>query len=815
MGKQDTYVIVGGVGGGATAAARLRRLDEFAKIVIFEKGSDISFANCGLPYYVGGDIAQKSTLSVMTPESFAARYNVEVRVDSRVVSIDRVMKTVTVKDVNTGETFKQDYTKLVLSPGAAPIMPEPTNGGVERMFTMRTIPDAEQVKTFVDEFRPQTAVVIGGGFVGIEMAESLALHDVQVTMVEMSDQVLPTIDFDMAGSVHRYLEKKGIALLLGKRVTDVNEKAGGLEVVMEEETIPADLVINAIGVRPESGLAKIAGLQVDKLGRIMVDGSMRTSDEDIYAVGDAVQVRDFVTGMQANVPLAGPANKQARIAADNICGIKSIYGGAQGSAIVRLFDMTVASTGINEKTAKKLEIDYEKSFVYPQSHAGYYPGATNMFIKTIFERKTGKILGAQIVGRDGVDKRMDVYAMAIRMSASAKDLTQVDLCYAPQFSAPKDPVNTAAYVIEDILAGNYMEYHWHDVARLPRDGSVQLIDVRTPMEYATEHIEGYANIPLDELRRRLGELDKRKKTYVMCHSGTRGYAACRILMQVGFQVYNLSGGYALYKSIFGAGVPQEAAKTLDETTEIPVVKPIVETKPELPIVDTSGLQSPGPVMKLGEALRDAPIGEMFTVVATDPAFEADIQAYARATGLEIQEIEKEQGTTRAVVRKGVQSPATDETPNGKTLVVFSDDLDRAIASFVIANTAVAMGRPVTMFFTFWGLAILRRSRNIEVEKTPLGRAFARMLPRGSTKLKLSKKGSTGADMVRRAMQDRDMDSLEQLMRKAIDSGVEIVACSMSMEIMGIQPEELIDGVKVAGTSTMLASAEDSDTSLFI
>lgn len=543
-------VIVGGVAGGASAAARLRRLDENADVVMLERGGYISFANCGLPYYIGGEIKEKSELTLQTPESFYKRFRIDVRIRQEATSVNRDTKTVTVHCLDTGEVYEEPYDKLILAPGSAPILPNIPGAGSKRVFTLRSIPDAGKIKEFIDTYKPARAVVVGGGSIGIEMAENLVCAGIDVTIVEMSDQVIAPIDYDMACGIHNHLRAKGVKLLLNKAVTRIAESDSNLRVILTEGEVNADMLIMSIGVKPESGLAKASGLSVNERGGIKVDPHMTTSDENIYAVGDAVEVTDFVGGQASLIPLAGPANKQGRIAADNICGIHSVYNGTQGSSILRVFDMTVASTGVNEKTAKRLGLDYEKSFTCPVHHAGYYPGATDMTIKTIFERKTGRVLGAQITGFKGVDKRCDVLATAIRANMTAGDLTELELCYAPPYSSAKDPVNMAGFVIENLLAGKSKIFHWHDVGDLPRDGGVTLLDVRTKWEFNNGHIEGFINIPVDSLRERIGELDSGKPVYVTCQVGLRGYVAVRILSQHGFDAYNLSGGYKLYDSIF-------------------------------------------------------------------------------------------------------------------------------------------------------------------------------------------------------------------------------------------------------------------------
>ena len=545
----NKVLIVGGVAGGATAAARLRRLDENAEIIMFERGQHISFANCGLPYYIGGTITSRETLLLQTPESFNRRFNVDVRIQSEVLSINSETKTVKVQNIKTGETYTENYDKLILAPGGAPVIPPFINTGSGSVFTLRNLIDTDRIKTFMQKENPRSAAVIGGGFIGIEMAENLKKAGLDVSIIELSDQVIAPLDLDVVCDVHRHLRQHGVSLYLNNGIKNILQHGHGLSIILNNGKLEVDMVILAIGVKPESQLAKEAGISLNERGAIVVDRHMCTSNEDIYAVGDAVEVTDFVTGQAVMVPLAGPANKQARIAAGNICGFPSEYTGTQGSAVIKVFDMTVASTGVNEKTAKRLNLNYDKVFLWLPGHAGYYPQSSPMSMKVLFEKNGGKILGAQIAGFDGVDKRCDVLAVAIRAGMTALDLGRMELCYAPPYSSAKDPVNMAAYVIENVLTGKVKNFHWHDLDALPRDGSVTLLDVRSPSEATQGPIDGFINIPLDSLRKRLGELDPAKPVYAVCHSGLRSYTAARILTQKGFDVFNLSGGYRLYNAV--------------------------------------------------------------------------------------------------------------------------------------------------------------------------------------------------------------------------------------------------------------------------
>ena len=538
-------IIIGGVAGGASAAARLRRLDEAAEIIILERGEFISFANCGLPYFIGGEITDRNMLTLQTPASFKARFNIDVRVFSEAIKISPDTKTVTVKDFNIGTTYEESYDNLILSPGAEPI--KPNISGIEgaNVFTLRNIPDTLKIKNYIETAEPKSAVVIGGGYIGVEMAENLAKAGLEVSIVELSDHLVAPLDFDMAADVHRYIKGKGIRLYLNNGVQVID----GSKVILQNGEISADMVIMSVGVRPETSLAKDCGIALNALGSIVVDSRMKTNIPNIYAVGDAVEVSNFITKVSAFIPLAGPANKQGRIAADNIAGFDSEYKGTQGSAVLKLFDMTVATTGLNEKSAEAAGIDFDKIYTYSASHASYYPGGNMMSVKILWDKKTLKIIGAQIVGFDGVDKRMDVIASAIRFGAKVTDLAELELCYAPPYGSAKDPVNMAGFVAENIISGKVKQFFWHDVENLPRDGSVTLLDVRTVTERARGHIDGFSHIPLDSLRERLNELPKDKPVYVHCHSGLRSYIACRILTGNGYDCYNLAGGWRLYESV--------------------------------------------------------------------------------------------------------------------------------------------------------------------------------------------------------------------------------------------------------------------------
>lgn len=539
-------VIVGGVAGGASAAARIRRLDENAQVIIFERTGYMSYANCGLPYYIGGAITDEEELTLQTPESFWDRFRVDVRVLHEVTDINGENKTVTVKNLSTGKVYDESYDKLLLSPGAKPTTPDMTGIESNKIFTLRTVEDTFKIKRFIDENKPKSATVIGGGFIGIEMAENLRAQHIEVTLAEYADHVLAPLDYDMAAAVHSKMDENGVKLMLGTKVDGFEETDDKIMTKTSKGDIVSDFVVLSVGVTPDTFLADKAGLEKGVKGSIVVNDKMETSVKDIYAVGDAVEVKHFVTGNKALISLAGPANKQGRIAADNICGLNSTYNGSQGSSVIKVFDMTVASTGINEAEAKSQGLSYDKVILSPLSHAGYYPDAKVMTLKVIFEKETQRILGAQIFGFDGVDKRIDVIATAIRAGMKATELAELELSYAPPYSSAKDPVNMAGFVIENLVNGKVKQFYYEDIETLPRDGSVFLLDSRTPREYARGHVDGFINVPVDDIRERLDEIPKDKPIYVMCQSGLRSYITCRILAGNGYDCYNFSGGYRFY-----------------------------------------------------------------------------------------------------------------------------------------------------------------------------------------------------------------------------------------------------------------------------
>ncbi len=816
-------IIVGGVAGGASCAARLRRLDESAEIIMMEKGPYISFANCGLPYHVGGVIDQREKLLLQTPESFHARFNVDVRINSEVESIDRQSKTVTV--TREGHTYTEGYDVLVLSPGSTPVVPNLQGIHSDKIKPLWNIPDMDAIMATMKQSEAKNAVVVGGGFIGIEMAENLVHAGLSVTLVEMLDQVMPPIDFEMAQILHKHLADNGVNLALGERVERFEETTNGVNVVTDKHSIPADIVILAIGVRPNSSLAAKCGIKTNERGGIMVDESLRTSDENIYAVGDAVEVQNYVTHEKAMIPLAGPANKMGRMAADNICGLNRKYKGTLGSAVAKVFEMTVASTGLNEKqlnsAGKKINKDYNVTMIHPLSHAGYYPGGMPLAMKLIFSKKDGLVLGAQAVGYSGVDKRIDVVASAMHFRATVYDLEELELCYAPPYSSAKDPVNMAGFSADNILSGTVKNITFGELKTLSED--VVYLDVRTAAEVSMGAIANSVNIPVDSLREKMQTLDKNKTYIVYCAVGIRAYIACRMMTQYGFKdVRNLSGGYTTYR----VASKDYTMSASDGPKPVATEKSMPKAAPDPANtikVDACGLQCPGPVIKLYEAMQDANEGDVINITSTDPGFFADASSWCGRTQNTYMKGEKLDNSFSVWIKKGCEGEAATggacmtAAGNDKSMVVFSGDMDKALASFIIANGAAAMGRRVTMFFTFWGLNILRRHEKVKVKKTFIEKMFGAMMPRGTSKLKLSKMNmlGMGSKMMKGIMRKKNVATLDELIAQAKKNGVRMVACTMSMDVMGIHKEELIDGVELAGVASYLGAAENSDTNLFI
>ena len=823
-------IIIGGVAGGATTAARIRRVDESAEIILLEKGKYISYANCGLPYYIGGVIEERKKLFVQTPEAFSTRFRVDVRTENEVIFIDRKRKTVTVRQ-SSEDTYEESYDKLLISTGASPVRPPLPGIDLSGIFTLRNVADTDKIKAYIDSHAPRKAVVVGAGFIGLEMAENLHAQGAKVSIVEMGNQVMAPIDFSMASLVHQHLMDKGVNLYLEQAVASFERNGKGLKVNFKNgQSIAADIVILSIGVRPETNLARAAELTIGPAGGIAVNAYLQTSDESIYAIGDAIEYRHPITGKPWLNYLAGPANRQGRIAADNILGAKIAYEGSIGTSIAKVFDMTVASTGLPGKRLRVEGIEYMSSTIHPSSHAGYYPDAMPMSIKITFDKQTGRLYGGQIVGYDGVDKRIDELALVIKHEGTIYDLMKVEQAYAPPFSSAKDPVALAGYVAEDIITGRTNPVYWRELRDIEMENKF-LLDVRTPDEFALGSLPGAVNIPLDELRDRLAELPKDRMIYTFCAVGLRGYLAYRILTQHGFdKVRNLSGGLKTYRAATAPIILHEDNE--NETGKAPIQQeptaqtgqPVVPASPVATAktirVDACGLQCPGPILKMKKTMDGLASGERIEITATDPGFPRDAAAWCSSTGNQLISKEASGGKSVVIIEKGKPKSCnivTSYDGKGKTFIMFSDDLDKALATFVLANGAATTGQKVTIFFTFWGLNVIKKLHKPKVEKDIFGKMFGMMLPSNSKKLKLSKMsmGGIGGKMMRYIMKEKGIDSLESLRQQALENGVEFIACQMSMDVMGVKKEELLDDVTIGGVATYMERADNANVNLFI
>lgn len=808
------HIIIGGVAGGATAAARIRRADENAEIVLVEKGKYISYANCGLPYYIGGVIKSRDKLFVQTPEAFSRRFNVDVRTRHEALSIDTERHEVSIRRAD-GTTYSETYDRLLLSPGAEPVRPPLEGIDTEGIFTLRNVDDTDRIHSYLGTHRVRHAVVVGGGFIGLEMAENLHHAGAGVSIVEMADQVMAPVDFSIASHVHRHLMDKGVGLWLGRGVEKFTSDNGSIKVWLNTgETLSADLVLLSIGVRPSVRLAREAGIELGARG-IKVNRWLQTSSPDVYAVGDAIEYEHPIAGGPWLNYLAGPANRQARIAADNmVYGNREEYEGSIGTSVAKVFDITVGATGLAAKHLKRMGVPYLTSVTTSSSHAGYYPGAFNLTLKLTFAPDTGRIYGAQCVGVDGVDKRIDEIAMLIKRGGTVRDLVRTEQAYAPPFSSAKDPVAIAGYVACNTLDGVMPVVTWRELAAADRS-EVCLVDVRTPEEYALGTIDGAVNIPLDDLRGRLGEIDRESDVIVFCAVGLRGYLAQRILLGRGYRrVRNLAGGYKTYSLATQKVEPvegQPCGQAEDSGAE----------SGDMLRLDACGLQCPGPIMQVKNAVDGMKAGQRIEVRATDPGFARDAESWCRSTGNRFVSKTSEGGYHTVVIEKreacgSAVTPAAGESRD-KTFIMFSDSLDRAIATFVLANGAAATGGKVTIFFTFWGLNVIKKRRKPHVEKDIFGRMFAWMLPSDSTCLHLSKMSMLGLGdrLMRHIMRRKNISQLEELMREAVYNGVELIACQMTMDMMGISRDELIDGVTVGGVATYMERAGNSGVNLFI
>lgn len=807
------HVIIGGVAGGATAAARIRRADEMAEIILLEKGKYISYANCGLPYYIGGTIQDRDKLFVQTPQSFGRRFNIDVRVENEVTAIDTAKKTVSVRR-GDGSEYVESYDRLLLSPGSSPVRPPLPGIDLDGIFTLRNVDDTDHIKQYLSAHPVGEAVVVGGGFIGLEMAENLHQAGAHVSIVEMADQVMAPVDFSIASHVHRHLMDKDVALYLGHSVERFERVDGRLRVFFGSgETLDADLVLMSVGVRPETRLAVEAGIELGERG-IKVNSYLETSAQDVYAVGDAIEFAHPITGQPWLNLLANPANRQGRIVADNmVFGNQTEYEGAIGTSIAKVFDITVGATGLPAKRLRQLGMDYRSSTTVSSSHAGYYPGAFQLTLKLTFEPVSGRIYGAQAVGVDGVDKRIDQIALLIKQGGTVYDLMKVEHAYAPPFSSAKDPIAIAGYAASNIISGAMPVVYWREVREMdPKD--VFLLDVRSPEEYGLGTIPGAVNIPLDDLRDRISEVPLDRRVVIFCAVGLRGYLAQRILMGRGYKdVRNLSGGYKTYSTATQPviNVRLEPVNCVCQDSDV------METLQ----IDACGLQCPGPIMKLKKAIDGMQAGACVEVKATDAGFPRDAQAWCGSTGNRVVSVKSEGGYHTVVIEKGSGAPrstvAAPALPGNKTLIMFSDDLDRALATFVLANGAAATGKKVSIFFTFWGLNVIKKEQKPAVKKDLFGRMFSMMLPADSRRLKLSQMSMMGLGdrMMRYIMRRKNIDSLESLRQQALDNGVEFIACQMSMDMMGISKDELLDGVTIGGVATYMERAEQANVNLFI
>lgn len=788
-------VIIGGGACGASAAARIRRLDESAEIIVLEKTGEISIANCGLPYYTSGVINDREKMLVSSPEKFREWFSINVKLNTEVININPDEKF-----VETADGEKINYNKLVLAQGAKPFVPPIEGIPEEKVFTVRTLFDADNIKSYIKEKGVRKAIVIGGGFIGVEMAENLNEMGLETTLIEQQNQILAPVDYEIAAFLHNEMRDRGVELVLSDGVKKFNDNK---VILNSSREIEFDIIIMAIGVRPEITLAKNAGLETAR--GIIVNENLQTSNPDIYAGGDGVEIKDFVTGENTLIPLAGPANRQGRIIADNICGIESAYKNSQGTSVLKVFDLTAASVGNNEKQLKSKNIPYWKTFVFSKDHAGYYPGAVEVLYKLLFS-PDGKILGAQGVGPDGVEKRIDVISSIMRNGGKIQELLDSELCYAPPYSSAKDAVNILGMNADNILRGLLKPAYFEDLE------NSYLIDVRQKEIFEISTIEGAVNIPIAQLRNRINEVPRDKKVILFCNTGYTSYNASRILIQNGFNnVYSLCGGISLYKELVKdkkgiLTMPQRVATHAAVSNSADVIK-----------VDASGLQCPGPIMKVASKIAELNEGSIIEVTSTDRGFKSDIGAWCKTTGNSLLDLKTEKKVITAVIRKdGKPAVIEKSSGNGQTIVVFSNDLDKALAALIIANGAKAAGKDVTLFFTFWGLNILRKPQS-RVKKGIIDKMFGLMMPKGTEKLTLSKMNMLGAGslMMKWVMKQKNVSTLNELLTQAREAGIKFIACNMSMDVMGIKPEELIDGVEIGGVAKYIEESSYSNSNLFI
>ena len=813
-------VIIGGVAGGATAATRLRRLNETDQIILLEKGEYISFANCGLPYHVGGVIKERDNLLLQTVEGMHAQYDLDIRNFSEVTKINPETKSVTIYHHQTKETYEERYDQLILSTGAKAIVPPITGlATATNVFSLRNIPDMDQIQAYIKTQNVQTATVIGGGFIGLEMMENLVELGIDVQLVEMAPQVMPNVDFELAQQIHQQINLHGVNLILNDGLKEIQE-AGKRLVLTSGQVLQSDLTILSIGVTPENTLAKEAGLTLGFRGGVKVDHHFQTSQKDIYAIGDMIEVTDFVTQEATHVPLAWPANRQGRLVADVLNGLPIHYPGTAGTSVAKVFELTIAATGNSERLLKQKGIDYQAIHLHPNSHAGYYPGASPIHLKLLFD-SSGKILGAQAIGTKGVEKRIDVIATAMRFGAKADELASIELSYAPPYSSAKDPVNLLGYTADNLLNQRVRTFQWHEVDAL-LEKQAFFLDIREEFELATGKLADPTWIPLNQLRQRLTELPKDKMIYVYCQVGQRGYNAARLLMAHGFEVKNLDGGYKTYKQAkyqLKLATPKAPAVST-QTTNAPITN---QSKAPMIELDACGLQCPGPILKVKQAIDQMEDGQQLKIVASDFGFSADIAAWCENTGNTLLSSDLTNNQVNVLIEKGqvgssdapvLTEGVLSETKEGATMVVFSGEMDKVLASMIIASGAAAMGKDVTIFFTFWGLSALKKQR---IKKSGLAKMFDMMLPKGAASLPISSMnmGGLGNKMIKHVMKQKNVESLPKMIEQANQLGVKFVACTMSMDIMGIEPAELYDFVEYGGVATYLGDSESANLNLFI
>ena len=806
-------LIVGGVAGGASTAARLRRLDENLEIVIFEKGGYVSFANCGLPYHIGGVIQNRESLLIQTPESLKARFNLDVRVNSEVVGVNEKDKKVKVKTKN-GEEYEENFDFLVLAPGAKSILPVVKGIENKKIFTLRNINDMDKVKAEIKNHNVKKVTVVGGGYVGIETAENLKHLGIDTTLIEAVPHILASFDSEISNILEYELINNGINLLTSEKVIEFQEDKDEVIIKLESgKSVAADMVILSIGVNPDTKFLQNSGINLGERGHILVNEKLETNIDGIYALGDSIIVKNYITNQDVAIPLAGPANRQGRIVAGNIVGRNEKYKGSLGTAIIKIFELTGASTGLNERSLKQLNIPYEKVYLHPNNHATYYPGATAISIKALYNKENRQILGAQAVGISGVDKFIDVIATSIKFKATIDDLTELELAYAPPFLSAKSPANMLGFIGQNIEDNLLEQVFMKDLENYNEKETI-ILDVREKLELISGKLNDSINIPLSELRKRYTELPKDKEIWTYCAVGLRGYIASRFLTQKGYKVKNLAGGIKIEE--------KELIKTQEETFSNKENSDYNVDK-EDEYLDLSGLSCPGPLVKIKEKIDKLQGSEKLKVKVSDPGFYNDIQAWSKVTKNSLLSLDKKDGLTYATLQKGQASKVVVkeqenviiEDNSNMTMVVFSGDLDKAIAAFIIANGALTMGKKVTLFFTFWGLSILKK-KNL-AKKSFIEKMFAMMLPKNSQDLPVSKMNffGIGAKMIRSVMKKKNIMSLEELMKKAKDLGVNITACTMSMDVMGISKEELIDGINYGGVGQYLGEAEKSNNNLFI